>query len=170
MKLEIDDSLLTEEEIENTPKRFAKFMNEWADKRKEFNFTMFDNPGYKGLVIMKNISMSSLCAHHILPFTGKAHIGYIVGDKYCGASKLIRALEMFASKPQTQENLAMEVVEFLEKKLDPKGVAVVIEAAHDCMRIRGVRNPTSTMVTSELRGAIKDDPATRDEFFRLIDK
>ena len=170
MKLEIPDELFNEEELSNTPDRFKRFIEELKQKRNDFKFTMFDNPGYKGMIVMKYIAMSSLCAHHLLPFTGVAHIGYIPKDKLCGASKLIRALEKFSSKPQTQEKLTLELIEFLVDKLKPKGVGVVIEAAHDCMRIRGVKNPSSVMITSELRGVFDKNPATRDEFMRFIGK
>ena len=170
MILEIPDDLFNEEELNNTPDRFKRFIKEWREKRNDFKFTMFDNPGYKGMVVMKDIAMSSLCAHHLLPFTGMAHIGFLPGKKLCGASKLIRALEKFSSKPQTQEKLTLELIEFLDKKLEPKGVGVVIEAAHDCMRIRGVKNPSSVMITSELRGVFDKNPATRNEFMRFIGK
>ncbi len=170
MILEIPDELFNEEELKNTPDRFKRFIDEWKSKRNDFKFTMFDSPGYKGMIIIKDIAMSSLCAHHLLPFTGKAHIGYVVKDKICGASKLVRTLEKFSSKPQTQEKLTMEVANFLDKNLKPEGVAVVIEAAHDCMKIRGVKNPSSVMITSELRGVFDSNPATRDEFMRFIGK
>lgn len=170
MKLEVEDSLMNPEELENTPGRYKRFMDEWKCKTEDFKFTMFDNPGYEGMVVMKDIAFSSLCAHHMLPFVGKGHIAYIPNDKICGASKLIRALEKFSSCPQTQEQLTMQVVNFLEDRLKPKGVAVVLEAGHDCMKIRGVKNPSSVMVTSELRGNFKDDKATREEFMRFIGK
>lgn len=174
MKLGVPDELFCDEEKHNTPRRHAKFLEEWAEKRREFKFTMFDNPGYKGIVMMKNITFSSMCAHHLLPFHGVAHIGYIPNEKICGASKLIRALEMFAHKPQTQEKLTYEVIEFLQEKLNPKGTMVVLEAEHDCMKIRGVKNPSSVMVTSEVRGLFlkTDDPSKhpKEEFLRLIGK
>jgi GTP cyclohydrolase I len=168
MELEIDDGLFNEEELKNTSKRYAKFLEEWKNKCKDFNFTVFDNPGFKGMVIMKNISFNSLCAHHLLPFRGVGHIAYIPGKKICGASKLIRTLEKYASKPQTQEKLAVEVIDFLQKELKPVGVAVVLIAKHDCMCIRGVKNATSEMVTSELRGQFFSDMNTRSEFMQFI--
>lgn len=170
MKLKINDNLFNKEELMNTPQRYERFMNEWQCKTNDFNFTMFKNPGIKGMIIMKNISFSSMCSHHLLPFSGLAHVGYISSEKVCGASKLIRTVEKFACKPQMQEKLTAEVADYLSKKLNPLGVAVVIEASHDCMKIRGVKNPTAIMVTSELRGIFDKNPATRDEFFRLIGK
>lgn len=170
MKIEIPDELFNDEELKNTPDRYKRFIEEWTDKCKDFKFTMFDNPSYGGMVIIKDISFSSACAHHLLPFVGKGHIGYIPDKKICGASKLIRALEKFASKPQTQEKLNRELIEYLMKQLNPKGVAVILEAEHNCMRIRGVKNPTSIMITSEVRGVFKTDDKTRDEFLRLIGK
>ena len=173
MKLNIKDELFNKEELINTPKRVDRFLKEWEDNRQDFNFTMFVNPGYKGMVIIKDIAFASLCAHHLLPFTGIAHIGYIPGDRICGASKLIRALEKFASKPQTQEKLTAELIYYLEEKLHPLGLIVVIEASHECMRIRGVRNPSSKMVTSEVRGVfLKEEVGKhpKEEFLRLIGK
>jgi GTP cyclohydrolase I len=109
-----------------------------------------------------------MCSHHLLPFTGTCDIGYIPNDKICGASKLIRAVEKFAHKPQLQEKLCTEITEFLMKQLKPLGVIVVIESQHECMTIRGVRNRTAKMVTSEVRGIFKEDRGTRQEFMELI--
>ena len=160
--------MFNDEELKNTPQRYEKFMKEWNKKREEFNFTIFDNPDYTGMVVMKNITFNSMCAHHLLPFKGIGHIGYIPGKKICGASKLIRALEMFSHKPQTQEKLTVEVKDFLMEKLKPKGVMIVLEAKHDCMCIRGVKNPTSVMITSECTGSFKNHEKTREEFLQFI--
>lgn len=168
MKIEVDDDLFDDEELLNTPVRHKKFLKEWEDKTKDFKFTMFNNPGYKGMIVMKDISFASMCAHHLLPFKGLAHIGYIPSNKVCGASKLIRAVEKFGSCPQIQERLTLDIVNFLEKQLKPKGVGVVIQAKHDCMCIRGVKNATSEMVTSELRGVFLKDLNTRQEFMNFI--
>jgi len=175
MKIEYPNKWFNTEEKENTPLRHQRFIDEWEKKTEGFKFTTFENPGpYKGMVIMKDISFSSMCAHHLLPFTGVGHIGYIPNGRLCGASKLIRALEMFASKPQTQEKLTFETIEFLQLQLKPLGVMIVLESQHDCMRIRGVGNSTSTMVTSEVRGLFlkTDDPTKnpKEEFLRLIGK
>jgi GTP cyclohydrolase I len=171
MDLTINDELFCDEELNNTPRRHNKFIEDWTKDTEDFNFTVFDNPNYKGMVIIKDISFSSLCAHHLLPFIGKAHIGYIPSDKICGASKIIRALEKFAHKPQTQEKLTSEVSNFLDEKLKPLGVMVVIEAEHQCMKIRGVKNATSSMITSDVKGVFlkaPDGKSPKDEFLRLI--
>jgi GTP cyclohydrolase I len=172
MKLTIDDDLFNVEELENTPRRYKKFIEEWKQKHKEFNFTVFEIPKtsknkYDEMVGINDITFNSLCAHHLLPFSGKACIAYIPNKKICGASKLIRALEMFANKPQTQEKLTIEVADYLMEKLQPHGLGIILSAGHDCMRIRGVKNPSSMMFTSALRGCFKTDNKTRDEFLRM---
>lgn len=166
MKLEVNDNLMNEEELKNTPGRWKRFQEEW-ENNKDFNFTTFPNPNYDQMVILKDIEFASLCAHHILPFHGKAHIGYVPDKTICGISKLARALDAFANKPQTQEKLTQELANFIEEKLHPKGLMIVIEAAHDCMRIRGVKKQNSTMVTSAIRGVFEKETA-RNEFLRLI--
>jgi GTP cyclohydrolase I len=168
MKIHIDDKLFDAEERRNTPKRVARY---YAELRKngDFKFTVFKNPGYDQLIILKNVEFSSLCAHHLMPFVGKAHIGYIPKEKICGVSKLARALDKFASKPQLQERLTQELADFIEKQLTPVGVMVVIEAQHECMRCRGVRKQGSVMVTSAIKGAFRhNDYKARDEFLQLI--
>ena len=166
MKLELDNSLFTEEERENTPKRLKRFEKEWKNSSK-FKFTIFPNLGYNQMIILKDIEFASLCAHHLLPFHGKACIGYIPDKKICGISKLARVLDKFAHTPQTQERLTEQVADFLDKNLKPLGVMVVLEAAHDCMRIRGVQKQNSVMITSALKGAFEYD-TPRSEFLRLI--
>ena len=155
-----------EEEVENTPDRIKRFMEEWDDS--DFNFTMFENPDYNEMVILKDIEFSSICAHHLLPFHGKGHIGYVPDKKICGISKLARALDKFAHKPQTQEKLTQELADFLEEKLEPQGLMIVLEAQHDCMRIRGIKKKNSQMVTSVIRGVFKEQDKTRKEFLELI--
>lgn len=167
MKLEIDDKLFDKEELENTPKRHKKFLKEWEEDS-GFNFTTFKNKGYDELIILKNIEFSSMCSHHLLPFKGFAHIGYIPTNKICGISKLARVLDRFAHKPQLQERIGEEIVNFLVKELKPKGVMVVLEAAHDCMRIRGCKKQNSVMVTSAVRGVFRTKQSARDEFLSLI--
>jgi len=157
---------LAKEELENTPKRIKKFVKEWK-KNEKFKFTTFPNPGYDQMVILKNIDFSSLCSHHLLPFHGKAHIGYIPDKKICGISKLARTVDKFASRPQTQEELTQNIADFLEKKLKPLGVMIVMEAQHDCMRIRGVKKQNSVMVTSAIRGLFEKQEV-REEFLKLI--
>lgn len=166
MRLEIPDELFTEEALKNTQNRWNKFMKEWEDT-KDFNFTVFNNPDYDQMIILKDIEFASLCEHHCLPFHGKIHIGYIPDENICGISKLARVVDKFACKPQLQEALTQEIADYLEATLEPKGVIVVVEATHDCMRIRGVKKQNSVMVTSAIKGRFVNAEA-KIEFLRLI--
>jgi GTP cyclohydrolase I len=123
---------------------------------------------YDEMVVLRDVPFFSMCEHHLLPFTGVAHIAYLPRDKVVGLSKLARVVELFARRPQIQEQLTTQVADLLMEKLDPKGVAVVMEATHTCMTIRGVKKPGSIMVTSALRGLFKTDPATRAEIMNLL--
>jgi len=163
--LEECDWEFNEEELKNTPDRVKRFVDEWNDN--DFNFTMFDNPDYDEMIVLKDIEFSSLCSHHLLPFHGHGGIGYIPDEKICGISKLARALDKFAHRPQTQEKLTQDLGDFLEEKLKPKGLMIVLEAQHDCMRIRGVKKKESNMVTSVVRGVFKKNEV-RQEFLELI--
>lgn len=167
MKLDMPDDLFTDEELTNTPNRYQGFVEEWEGNR-EVRFTTFPNPGYDQLVILKDIDFSSLCSHHVLPFHGKAHIGYLPGERICGISKLARVVDAFASRPQIQERMTAEIADYLMAEMNPKGCIVVVEAAHDCMRIRGVKKPNSTMVTSAVRGLFLENPDLKQEFIRLL--
>lgn len=166
MKIEWSDGFFTEEELRRTPERVRAFQEEW-NRRGDFKFTVFDNDGMDEMVVLKDIEFYSLCSHHLLPFFGKAHVGYIPDKKICGVSKLARVVDKFASKPQVQERLTTEVVDYLEEHLKPKGVMVVMEAQHLCMLMRGVQKQGSVMMTSAIKGVFSEIP-TRDEFLRLI--
>lgn len=120
------------------------------------------------MVILRDIPFASFCEHHLLPFTGTAHIGYIPNGRIIGLSKLARLVETFARRPQVQERMTSAVADTLMETLQPDGVAVLIEATHTCMTIRGVQKPGATMVTSAVRGGFRTRPATRAEFFALI--
>ncbi len=123
---------------------------------------------YDELVLVKDIRFESFCEHHLLPFIGKAHVAYIPNGRVVGLSKIPRVVDVMARRPQMQERLTEELADLLMGELDAKGVAVVMEASHSCMTIRGVRKPGSSFVTSALRGACKDRPATRAEVMSLI--
>ena len=123
---------------------------------------------YDELVLVKDIRFESFCEHHLLPFIGKAHVAYIPNGKVVGLSKIPRVIDVLSHRPQMQERLTEEVADLLMKELDAKGVAVVIEASHSCMTIRGVHKPGSSFVTSAMRGAFKNRLATRSEVLALI--
>jgi GTP cyclohydrolase IA len=118
-------------------------------------------------VVARSIPFASLCQHHLLPFHGLAHVGYLPGDRVVGLSKLARVVEWFARDLQTQERLTGQVAGWLEEQLEPRGVGVVVDAEHLCMTVRGVQAPGVRTVTSALRGRVRDDPRTRAEFLAL---
>ena len=123
---------------------------------------------YDEILLVKDIRLVSFCEHHLLPVVGKAHVAYIPNGKVIGLSKIPRVVDVLAKRPQMQERLTEEVADLLMKELDARGVAVVIEASHSCMTIRGVSKPDSTFVTSAMRGAFREKPATRSELMSLI--
>jgi GTP cyclohydrolase IA len=134
----------------------------------DFDLTTFDNgSGYDELVLVRDIPVRSLCEHHLLPFTGVAHVGYLPADRILGLSKLARTVEFFARRVQTQERLTSEVAGHLHDRLVPRGVGVVIEAEHSCMSLRGARATGASTLTTVLRGRLRDDPASRAEFLSL---
>ena len=124
--------------------------------------------GHDELVILRDVPFYSMCEHHFMPFHGKAHVGYLPNGRIVGLSKIARAVEIFARRPQVQERLTSQIAECIEQVLDAQGVGVVIEAEHLCMTARGVRKPGSTMVTSAMRGCFRSDTNTRQEFLGLI--
>ena len=135
---------------------------------REFDLTTFPNDEhYDELVLAKSIPVHSLCEHHMLPFTGVAHVGYLPGERILGLSKLARVVELFARDLQVQERLTVQVGNWLQEHLDPKGVGVVIEAEHMCMSLRGVEAMGSRTITSSVRGLLREDPRSRQEFFAL---
>ena len=123
---------------------------------------------YDEMVLVKNIRFESMCEHHLLPFFGTAHIGYIPNGKIVGLSKLARLVEIFAKRPQVQERLTEQIAEILMTELKPKGVGVILEANHTCMAIRGIRKANSLCSTSAMRGIFKENLSTRSEFLALI--
>jgi GTP cyclohydrolase I len=123
---------------------------------------------YDEVVLVKDISFNSMCEHHLLPFHGKAHIGYIPGGKVLGLSKLARVVEVVSKRPQVQERLTETIADLMVEELDPKGVAVVVEASHSCMTIRGIRKPGSLAVTSAMRGIFRSHLSSRSEIMTLI--
>jgi GTP cyclohydrolase I len=158
---------LTDEGTAETPRRMVDVYAELLTPP-TFKPTTFPNDGgYDELVVARAIPFHSLCEHHLLPFVGVAHIGYLPGDRIVGLSKLARVVELFARSLQVQERLTTQIANWLERELAPKGVGVVLEAEHMCMTLRGVCKPGTSTVTSALVGLVRDDARTRQEFVAL---
>src|SRR3954451_24844629 len=154
--------------LADTPRRVAKAYEEMLTPR-EFELTTFPNDeGYDELVLAKDIPVQSLCEHHLLPFQGVAHVGYLPGHRILGLSKLARVVELFARRPQVQERLTQQVADWLQENVSPRGVGVVIEAEHLCMSVRGVRAADTSTITSALHGQLRNDASSRAEFFSLL--
>jgi GTP cyclohydrolase IA len=155
------------EGLEDTPGRMARAYADLLTPR-AFALTTFPNDeGYDELVLARAIPIRSVCEHHLLPFVGVAHVGYLPGARILGLSKLARVVELFAHGAQVQERLTKQIADWLTEHLRPKGVGVVVEAEHLCMTLRGVQAVGATTVTSTLLGALRDDPRSRAEFFTL---
>jgi GTP cyclohydrolase I len=153
--------------LAGTPRRVADAYAELLTPRR-FDLTTFPNDeGYNELVVATGLPVQSLCEHHLLPFTGVAHIGYLPGDRILGLSKFARVLEMFARDLQVQERLTQQVADWLQENLAPRGVGVVIRAEHLCMSVRGVRAQGARTTTSALHGLLREDARSRQEFFAL---
>jgi len=153
-----------------TPRRMAEAYRAMLSSP-EFDLTTFPNAeGYDELVIVKDLAVRSVCEHHVLPFTGVAHIGYLPGDRILGLSKFARVVEMFARRPQIQERLTVQIADWLVASLAPRGLGVVIEAEHLCMTMRGVHAAGATTSTSALRGLLQESPQTRAEFLVGIER
>jgi GTP cyclohydrolase IA len=155
------------ESMRGTPGRMARAYAELFTPR-TFNLTTFPNDeGYDELVLARAIPVVSVCEHHLLPFAGVAHVGYLPGERILGLSKLAWVVEQFARRPQLQERMTVQIAGWLAERLHPKGVGVVIEAEHTCMTLRGVQAAGSTTVTSTLLGVLREDARSRQEFFAL---
>lgn len=158
---------LTAEGLAQTPRRMAAAYAEMLAPR-PFELTTFPNDeGYDELVLARSIPVQSVCEHHLLPFVGTAHVGYLPGERILGLSKLARVVELFARRPQVQERLTKQVADWLQHNLAPRGVGVVVEAEHLCMTVRGVRAPATTTITSTLHGLLREDSRSRSEFLAL---
>jgi GTP cyclohydrolase IA len=155
------------EALDETPRRVADAFAELLTPQ-PFRATTFPNDdGYDELIVARSIPFHSLCMHHLLPFHGVAHIGYLPGERIIGLSKLGRVVEYFSRDLQIQERLTTQVAGWLQRELEPKGVGVVLEAEHLCMSLRGVQKLGAKTVTSALRGVVRDDARTRQEFLAL---
>jgi GTP cyclohydrolase IA len=153
--------------LRDTPRRVADAYAEMLTPP-PFRATTFANEdGYDELILARSIPFHSVCMHHLLPFHGVAHVGYLPGERIIGLSKLARVVERFARDLQIQERLTMQVADWLQDELAPRGAGVVLEAEHMCMSLRGVQAPGTRTVTSALRGLLRDDARTRQEFLAL---
>jgi GTP cyclohydrolase I len=158
---------LTEPSLAETPKRMVGAYAELLTPR-EFNLTTFPNDEhYDELVLARDIPFTSLCEHHLLPFSGVAAIGYLPGSRILGLSKFARVVELFARRPQVQERMTKQIATWLDSHLEPRGVGVVLSAEHSCMTLRGVQARGSSTVTSALTGLVRTDERTRAEFLSL---
>ncbi len=163
----------TREGLRDTPQRVAKAFEDWfsgydQDPEAYLKRTFEEVEGYDDMVVLKDIRFESHCEHHLAPIIGRAHVGYLPTNKVVGISKLARVVETFARRLQVQEKMNAQIAYCIQRVLEPKGVAVVIEAAHQCMTTRGVHKTGVTMVTSTMLGAFRDNDVTRREFLAVI--
>ena len=157
----------------DTPRRVLKAYGELFSGYKESGRDVLERTfeevgGYDDIVLVRNIEFFSHCEHHMVPFSGHAHIAYLPTDGVVGLSKLARVVEVFSRRLQTQENLTAQIAHAIDMQLDTRGVAVMLEATHHCMTMRGVNVPGASLSTSCLLGVVRDDPRTREEFLRLV--
>ena len=158
---------LSNENLADTPRRMAQALIEMTNGP-DFELTSFPNEeGYDELVLVQDIPLQSLCEHHMLPFVGVAHVGYLPGERILGLSKFARMVQLHARRPQTQEGLTKRIADHLQDQLQARGVGVVIEAEHTCMSLRGARVPGARTTTSALFGHLRDDARSRAEFLAL---
>lgn len=161
------------EGLKRTPERVARMYTELLggmqeDPNEHLRGVFTEN--YDEIVLLRDIPFYSICEHHLMPFIGSAHVAYLPSGTVLGVSKLARIVDCFARRLQTQERLTYQIADFIMNSLKPQGAAVVLEASHSCMTIRGIRKPGSAMVTSALRGIFKRDPRTRSEVLSLMHK
>lgn len=161
----------TREGLRDTPRRIAAMYAELFEGLNQDPVSVLSvgfEEGHDEMVILRDIPFYSMCEHHFLPFHGEAHVGYLPNGRIVGLSKIARAVEIFARRPQVQERLTTQISDCIEEVLNARGVGVVIAAEHLCMTARGVRKPGAVMVTSSMRGTFREDATTRHEFLRLI--
>ena len=164
---------VTREGLLDTPKRVAKAYKDWfsgydEDPKEILKRTFSETGGYDEVIMLKDIRIESHCEHHIAPFIGNAHVAYLPNKRVVGISKLARITNIFAKRMQVQEKLTSEIATCIQDCLKPKGVAVVVEAQHECMTTRGVHMPGISMVTSKLLGKFRTDASTRREFYSML--
>ena len=159
--------------LSGTPERVARAYEEWfsgydEDPKATLERTFEETDGYDEMIVLRDIRLESFCEHHLAPIIGKVHVAYLPERRIVGISKLARIVEAFARRLQIQEKLTTQIANTIQEVLEPKGVAVVIEAAHQCMTTRGVHKPGIVMVTSRMLGAFRSDPRTRREVLAMI--
>ncbi len=164
----------TREGLRDTPKRVVEAYGDWfsgygEDPREFLARTFEEVAGYDEMIVLRDIEFESHCEHHMAPIIGKAHVGYLPAGKVVGISKLARVVEAYARRLQVQEKLTAQIARCIEEVLQPRGVGVVIEGAHECMTTRGIHKRGVSMVTSKMLGGFRDDARTRAEFLRFID-
>ena len=168
----VDENGELREGLRNTPKRvvesWAELYSGYMQDPKETLNATFNGEGYDGIVLLKDIEFYSTCEHHMLSFTGKAHVAYIPTERIVGISKLARIVEIYARRLQNQERITTQIADDLEKYLEPMGAAVIIEAKHQCMGCRGVKKSNATMTTSAMRGVFFNRAEARSELMDLI--
>jgi GTP cyclohydrolase I len=158
------------EHLRATPERVARAYSELLTPTAITPMTFPNDEGYDELVMVRGIPFHSLCQHHLLPFVGQAHIGYLPSGRIVGLSKLARVVEHVSRALQVQERMTAQIADWIEAELSPLGVGVVLEAEHMCMRLRGAKATGTCTVTSAMRGALRDDPRTRSEFLDLVQR
>lgn len=163
------------EGLKDTPKRVVAAYEEWfrgydLDPETELSRTFEDVSGYDDMVILREIAIESHCEHHIAPFLGRAYVAYLPTDKVVGISKLVKVVEIFARRLQTQETMTAQIAEAIDNALKPRGTAILIDAVHQCMTTRGVHHPDVATVTTQFTGEFKTNPALQDRFLKLIGK
>lgn len=161
------------EGLKKTPDRVARMYSELLGgmhEKPEKHLRSVFTENYEEIVLLREIPFYSICEHHLMPFIGQAHVAYLPSGRILGISKLARIVDCFARRLQAQERLTYQIADFIMNKLKPQGVAVVLEASHSCMTIRGIKKPGSVMVTSALRGIFKRDPKSRSEIMSLMHK
>ena len=166
---------VTREGLKDTPKRVVNAYNDWFsgydhDPEIVLKKTFSETEGYDEIIMLRDIRIESHCEHHIAPFIGSAHVAYLPNKRVVGISKLARVTNIFAKRLQVQEKLTAQIAGCIQKVLKPRGVAVVIEAQHECMTTRGINAPGISMVTSQLLGKFRTDSSTRREFYSMINQ
>ena len=163
------------EGLRDTPKRVVNAYAEWyrgydLDAAQELSRVFEDVSGYDDMVVLREIDVESHCEHHMAPFLGKAYVAYLPTDKVVGISKLVKVVEIFAKRLQTQETMTAQIANAIEDALKPRGTAIMIDAVHQCMSTRGVHHPDVSTITTQFTGEFKTNPALQDRFLKLIGK